>query len=68
MEQENNQLKPPVNLLANILGNALNTSAKHGQQLAGLETRTCGSCGAARPEGTELHTCAYCGFEFFPKP
>lgn len=68
MEEEKKSPEPIRNLLAGILGNSLNTSVKHEQQKAGLETRTCGSCGAARPEGTELSTCAFCGFEFYHTP
>lgn len=68
MEQDKHEPKAPLNLLANILGNSLNTSVKYEQQKAGSETRTCGGCGAARPEGTDLSTCDFCGFEFYKKP
>ncbi|MDF2191088.1 hypothetical protein [Paraflavitalea sp. CAU 1676] len=68
MDQEKKQAKPPLNLLANILNNSLTSSTKYDQQKAGLETRTCGGCGAARPDGTDLSTCDFCGFEFYKKP
>ncbi|WP_298709087.1 hypothetical protein [Chitinophaga sp.] len=59
---------PPSDLLANILANSLQSSAKHQQQPSGTETRTCTACGAARPEGTDLSTCDFCGAIFFQKP
>lgn len=53
------------NPLFNILGNALASSQKYATESSGVETRKCSNCGAARPEGTDLSTCDYCGFEFF---
>lgn len=58
-DQKNNAL------LMNILGNAMDSSIKYGETQSGLETRKCSSCGAARPEGSALSTCDYCGFQFF---
>jgi len=69
MESQNNNESGSSNntnnLLLNILGNALSSSSKYEAAKSGVETLTCGSCGAARPEGTDLNTCDYCGFEFF---
>ena len=55
------------NLLASILGNALASSKKYDTAGSGVETRKCTNCGAARPEGTDLSACDYCGFAFFKK-
>lgn len=67
MENKDNQPQPINSLLANILGKAMVSSVKYDQQEPALETRKCGGCGAARPEGTDLSTCDFCGFEFFKK-
>jgi uncharacterized protein YjbI with pentapeptide repeats len=69
MDNQNN--KPPTtgnnitNPLLNILGNAMASSMKYKEEKPANETRKCANCGAARPEGTDLSTCDYCGFEFF---
>jgi hypothetical protein len=55
----------PINPLLNILGNAVQSSIKYNQTSSGLETKTCKSCGAARPAETDLKTCDYCGFQFY---
>ncbi len=31
---------------------------------SGVETRTCGQCGAPRPVNTNIAACTYCGFTF----
>lgn len=31
---------------------------------ASLHSRSCASCGAARPVNTNLANCAYCGYQF----
>jgi len=67
MENENDQPKPIASSLANILGKAMASSVKFDQQRPAVETRKCGGCGAARPEGTDLSACDFCGFEFFKK-
>ncbi|HYH15895.1 MAG TPA: hypothetical protein VD794_11770 [Flavisolibacter sp.] len=71
MENQNNNGSSSNNktndLLSSILGNALASSQKFETAGSGVETRKCSSCGAARPEGTDLSTCDYCGFEFFKK-
>lgn len=67
MDNEKDQPKPIHSLLANIMGKAMASSVKYDQQRPALATRTCGGCGAARPEGTDLSTCDFCGFEFFKK-
>lgn len=65
--EENKKEPGPLDFLANILSNSLHTTPAQQPQKAGLETRTCGSCGAARPEDTDLSICAFCGFEFYTK-
>lgn len=55
------------NPLLQILENAMASSMKYEKEKSGVETRKCSNCGAARPEGTDLSTCDYCGFEFFKK-
>jgi len=57
--------KPPVSsdLLAQILANATADDAPETVR-AGVETRVCRTCGAARPEGTDLTRCDYCGNDF----
>ncbi|MFT3838697.1 MAG: hypothetical protein QM723_17085 [Myxococcaceae bacterium] len=54
---------PPNPFLANILRNA-KAAPKHGVAAAGLETRVCSKCGAARAEGSDLTVCEYCGGSF----
>ena len=49
--------------LAKILANAT-ANAPPEAVTAGVETRVCRTCGAARPEGTDLKRCDYCGTEF----
>jgi hypothetical protein len=52
-------------LLAGIIGNALQSSVSPQQQAAGLETKKCKNCGAARPAETNLQYCDYCGHQFY---
>ena len=55
---------PPKNpFLANLIRNAKATSQR-GATEAGLETRVCSKCGAARAEGSDLTVCEYCGGSF----
>lgn len=51
--------------LLNILGNALSSSIKHEKSAAGLETKKCPNCSAARPADTDLQYCDYCGYKFY---
>lgn len=62
---ENTQSTKPNSALLGILGNALNSSLKHKNQVAGLETKRCPNCSAARPADTDLQYCAYCGHKFY---
>ncbi len=55
---------PANSLLAQILANANASTAKHAPVKAAVETKVCASCGAARPEDTDLKRCDYCGHEF----
>lgn len=64
-EQDKAEKAPVSNPLLNILGNAVKSSIKYDQTASGLETKTCKSCGAARPVDTDLKTCDYCGFQFY---
>lgn len=61
---KSNVEKKPNSLLS-ILGNAMNSTQQFKQTEPGLETITCGSCGAARPAETNLQTCDYCGYKFY---
>lgn len=62
--EENNTDKPP-SLLSGILGNALRSSQRYKQEAPALETKKCPGCGAARPEGTDLRFCDFCGHQFY---
>ena len=53
----------PGSFLAGILKNA-KAAPKHEVAKAGLETRVCSKCGAARAEGSDLTVCEYCGGSF----
>lgn len=55
--------KPPT--LQDILANALKSTANHANGKAGLETKTCTQCGAARPADTNLRYCDYCSNPFY---
>lgn len=62
--EENNTNKPP-SLLSGILGNALKSMQRYKQEAPALETKKCPGCGAARPEGTDLRFCDFCGHQFY---
>ncbi len=64
-EEENEKKEEKNDPLMNILGNALYTTKKHNVEDAGLETKKCKSCGAARPADTNLKYCDYCGEQFY---
>jgi hypothetical protein len=49
-----------------IFANAQQTSVRLGDDKEAVKTKKCASCGAARPEGTDLKICAFCGKDFFP--
>ena len=55
--------KPAAPFLAGILKNA-KAAPKYGVAGAGLETRVCAKCGAARAEGSDLTKCEFCGASF----
>ena len=57
--------KKPINPFLAILGNAIQSSQKDNLTKPGTETITCKSCGAARPNDTNLQFCDYCGYQFF---
>jgi hypothetical protein len=66
--QENdkeNSKEEEKNLLDDILANALSSTKKYEETNAGLETKRCKSCGAARPEDTDLKYCDFCGDQFY---
>jgi hypothetical protein len=50
-------------LLAQILANSRATTARFDTVKAAVEIKLCKVCGAARPEGTDLKQCDYCGNE-----
>lgn len=63
-EKKDQQASAVSPLLAGILGTAMNTSQKFETVSSAVETKKCRSCGAARPEGTDLRYCDYCGDTF----
>jgi hypothetical protein len=58
----------PKITVSSIFANAQMTSVRMGDDKDGVKTKKCGCCGAARPEGTDLKTCAFCGNDFFAAP
>jgi ribosomal protein L40E len=57
-------LPKPLNandLLAQILANSQTTTVKVDAVKAAVEIKVCKICGAARPDGTDLRKCEYCG-------
>ncbi len=66
MEEDNNKdEKKEKNILDDILGNAISSTKKYEETNAGLETKKCISCGAARPSDTDLKYCDFCGNQFY---
>jgi len=63
MDDSNEEKKS--NPLDDILANALNTTKKVGDLAAGMETKKCKICGAARPDDTDLKFCDFCGNQFY---
>ncbi|QDV09049.1 hypothetical protein Poly30_46060 [Planctomycetes bacterium Poly30] len=51
-------------LLGGIIKTSKATTARPTPETASLAARKCRSCGAGRPEGTDLRVCAYCGDRF----
>ncbi|MBW1295037.1 hypothetical protein [Aquimarina litoralis] len=64
-DKTDNNKKEEKNLLDSILGNALSSTNKFEETNAGLETKKCKSCGAARPSDTNLRYCDFCGTPFY---
>lgn len=58
--------RPRASLLG-IFANAQQSTIRHAAQLEAVRTRKCPCCGAARPDGADLATCAFCGGAFFPE-
>lgn len=50
--------------LGGIFNNARKTSIGLNYKAAETKTRKCQSCGAARPDDTDLRTCDFCGYTF----
>ncbi len=65
--KENNNKKPKEekNILDDILANAFSSTKKYEETNAGLETKKCNGCGAARPDDTDLQYCDFCGNQFY---
>jgi len=63
-DAEKNQ-KEKKSVLDDILGNAISSTKKHEEANAGLETKKCKNCGAARPSDTDLKYCDFCENEFY---
>jgi len=55
----------PKVTLSSIFANAQMTSVRLGDAAPDVKARKCTCCGAARPEGTDLRSCAFCGNDFF---
>lgn len=52
--------QPPKAVMGNIFANA-NASAVRMASADGISALKCGCCGAARPAGSDLRTCTFCG-------
>jgi hypothetical protein len=52
--------QPPKAAMGNIFANA-HASAVRMASADGISALRCSCCGAARPAGSELHTCSFCG-------
>ncbi|MCK0161180.1 hypothetical protein [Allomuricauda sp. F6463D] len=61
----NENVSSKKDLLNGILTNAIESNQNNVQTSAGLETKICKNCGAARPKDTNLKYCDYCGYEFY---
>ncbi|MHA7060029.1 hypothetical protein ACWGOQ_0022570 [Aquimarina sp. M1] len=64
-DNDPNSKKEKKNLLDDILGNAAASTKKYEEINAGLETKKCKSCGAARPSDTDLKYCDFCENQFY---
>jgi hypothetical protein len=56
----------PAPTVAGIFANAQRTTTRFAEVRDGVRTKKCPLCGAARPEGTDLRACAFCGQSLFP--
>lgn len=66
MDNPNQDKQPPRALtLQDILANAMKSTIQQPAAKAGLETKTCTSCGAARPADTDLRYCDFCNNPFY---
>lgn len=66
MDKPNEEQQPSrVLSIQDILANALKSTNTHPNAKAGLETKTCTNCGAARPADTQLRYCDYCQHPFY---
>ncbi|WP_298548332.1 hypothetical protein [uncultured Aquimarina sp.] len=57
--------KKEKSVLDDILGNAISSTKKYEETNAGLETKKCKNCGAARPSDTDLKYCDFCESQFY---
>ncbi|WP_343914539.1 hypothetical protein [Aquimarina litoralis] len=64
-DKTNKDQNKEKSLLDDILGNAISSTNKFDEATAGLETKKCKSCGAARPSDTDLQYCDFCGNQFY---
>ncbi len=55
----------PVASVSGIFANARSTTVTYGDAKDQVKARRCQTCGAARPDGSDLRTCAFCGQAFF---
>lgn len=55
----------PTTTVSSIFANARSTTVTFGGAKDQLKARRCRTCGAARPEGTDLRRCAFCGQDLF---
>jgi hypothetical protein len=61
-----NQARPRASLLG-IFANAQQSTIRYAAAGEAVQTKKCACCGAARPDGTDLAACAFCGAAFFPE-
>lgn len=57
--------QPPKSVLPGIFANAQRTSVRQGPQGDSINAQRCTCCGAARPAGSDLRSCTFCGQSFF---
>jgi hypothetical protein len=57
--------QPPKAVMGNIFANAQQSAVRLGAAADAVMALKCGCCGAARPAGSDLRSCAFCGNALF---